>query len=77
MAVLTKALTAATGKVPAGLVAALFILIGWLLMMGGLVYRVFVQPEWTFDEAWQALWPFFLVGIASLTLGWLVDRVER
>jgi hypothetical protein len=76
MADLIKALTAA-GKISARLVAAVLIVAGGLLTIGGLVYRVFVQPEWTFDEAQRALWPFFLAGIASLTLGWFVDRVER
>lgn len=75
MADFVRALTAA-GKVSAGLVAALLIVLGGVLMMGGLVYRVFVQPEWTSEEAQQALWPFFLCGIVSFMLGWFVDRVE-
>jgi len=75
MGELIKALTA-TGKASIDLVAALLIVIGGLLMIGGCVYRVFVQPEWTFEEAGHALWPFFLAGIVSLTLGWFVDRTE-
>jgi len=65
---------AATGKVAIDLVAAALIATGGLLAIGAGVYRVFVQPEWTFDDALQALWPFVLAGIACLTLGWLVDR---
>jgi hypothetical protein len=45
-------------------------------MIGSFACRIFVRPEWTFDEAQQALWPFFLVGILSLILGWFFDRLE-
>ena len=71
-----KALTA-TGKAAIDLLAAILIVIGGLLVIGSLVYRVFVRPEWTFEQALQALWPFFLAGAASLMFGWLVDRAER
>ncbi len=73
MAHLIKSL-AATGRVPVDLVSAALIAIGGLLAIGAGVYRVFVQPEWTFEDALQALWPFIVAGIACLTLGWLVDR---
>jgi hypothetical protein len=75
LADLIKALTAA-GKVSTGVVAATLIVLGGFLTIGGLVYRVFVQPEWTFGEALYTLWPVFLVGTASLMLGWFVDRAE-
>jgi predicted membrane channel-forming protein YqfA (hemolysin III family) len=75
MADLVKAL-AGTEKGLTDLVAAALIVLGVLLMIGGCVYRVFVRPEWTFDEALHALWPFFLAGGVSLMLGWLVDRAE-
>jgi hypothetical protein len=75
MAHLIKSL-AATGKVSVDLVSAALIAIGGLLAIGACVYRVFVQPEWTFEDALHALWPFFLAGIACLTVGWLVDRSE-
>jgi len=75
MAQLIKSLTA-TGKVSIDLVSAALIAIGGLLTIGACVYRVFVQPEWTSEDALHALWPFFLAGVACLTLGWLVDRAE-
>jgi len=75
MADLVKALVG-TGKGVTDLVAAVLILIGGLLIMGALVFRVFIQPEWTFDEALSALWPFLALGSVSMLLGWLVDRVE-
>jgi hypothetical protein len=75
MADLVKTL-AATGKAATDLVAVFLILVGCLLMIGGYVYRVFVHPEWTFDQAFDALWPFFGAGLVSLILGWLVDRRE-
>jgi hypothetical protein len=70
---LVKALTG-TDKGASDFVAALLILLGGLLMIGGYVYRVFVHPEWSFEEATFALWPFFAAGGVSLLLGWLVDR---
>jgi hypothetical protein len=75
MAQLIKAL-AANGKDSIGLVAAAFIVLGGLLLFGGMVYRVFVQPEWTFEEAGYALWPVFLAGIVSLMLGLFIDRTQ-
>ena len=51
MAHLIKSLAAATGKVPIDLVSAALIAIGGLFAIGAGVYRVFVQPEWTFDDA--------------------------
>jgi hypothetical protein len=75
MADLFKGLAAA-GKAAADLVAAALIAIGVLLVIGGCVYRVFIRPEWTFDEAFLTLWPFFTAGIVSLALGWIVDRTE-
>lgn len=75
MSDLIKAL-AATGKASIDFVAALLIVIGGLLMIGGCVYRVFIHPEWTSEQALDALWPFFLAGIVTLMLGWLVDRTE-
>ena len=73
MADLVKAL-ATTARAASDIVAAILILLGVLLMIGAYVYRVFLQPEWTSDEAMAALWPFFAVGSATLMLGWLVDR---
>lgn len=70
---LVKALTG-TDKGASDFVAAVLILLGGFLMIGGYVYRVFVHPEWTFEEATFALWPFFTAGAVSLLLGWLVDR---
>ncbi len=57
MADLVKAL-AGTGKAASDFVAAVLILVGGFLIIGGYVYRVFVHPEWTFEEATIALWPF-------------------
>jgi hypothetical protein len=73
MTSLVKALTG-TDKGTSDFVAALLILVGGLLMIGGYTYRVFIQPEWTFEEATLALWPFFTAGTVCLVLGWLVDR---
>ena len=70
---LIKALTDA-GKASLDLIAALLVIIGGLLVIGGGTYRVFVRPEWTFEQAFDALWPVFLVGAATVVLGWLVDR---
>jgi hypothetical protein len=75
MAHLIKAL-AGSRKVPADLVAAALIGLGALLTFGAVVYRVFVEPEWTFEDALEALWPFVAAGVACLALGWLVDRFE-
>ena len=75
MADLVKALVG-TGKAVTDLVAAVLILVGGLLIMGALVFRVFIHPEWTFDEALSALWPFLALGSVSVMVGWLVDRVE-
>jgi hypothetical protein len=73
MTSLVRALTG-TDKGTSDFVAAVLILVGGLLIVGGYVYRVFVQPEWTFEEATLALWPFFTAGGIILVLGWLVDR---
>jgi hypothetical protein len=73
MTSLVRALTG-TDKGTCDFVAAVLILVGGLLIIGGYVYRVFVHPEWTFEEATLALWPFFTAGGASLAAGWLVDR---
>ena len=67
---------AASRKASLRLIAPLLIGLGGLLMIGSFAYRIFVRPEWTFDEAQQALWPFFLAGILSLILGWFFDRLE-
>jgi high-affinity Fe2+/Pb2+ permease len=72
---LVKALVG-TGKAATDLVAAVLILIGGLLIMGALVFRVFIHPEWAFNEALSALWAFLALGFFSVALGWLVDRVE-
>jgi hypothetical protein len=73
MSRLIKALNDA-GKASLDLIAALLVIIGGLLVFGGGTYRVFVRPEWTFEEAFVALWPVFLAGVAAVLLGWLVDR---
>jgi hypothetical protein len=73
MADLVKALR---GKASIDIVAAVLILIGGLLMIGGCVYRVFVRPEWTTHEAIIALWPFLAAGAVSFAVGWLIDRAE-
>ena len=75
MADLVKALIG-TDKAGTDLVAAVLIVIGGLLIMGALVFRVFIHPEWTFDESLGALWPFLAVGFVSVAGGWLVDRME-
>jgi hypothetical protein len=75
MADLVKALVG-TGKDVTDLVAAVLILVGGLLIMGALVFRVFIHPEWTFGEALSALWPFLTLGFVGVALGWLVDRLE-
>jgi hypothetical protein len=75
MADLVKALVG-TGKAVIDLVAAALILIGGFLIMGSLVFRVFIHPEWTFEEALSALAPFLAAGCVSVVLGWLVDRAE-
>lgn len=73
MTSLVRALTG-TDKGTTDFVAALLILIGGFLIIGGYVYRVFVHPEWTFEEATFALWPFLTAGAVSLVLGWVIDR---
>jgi predicted membrane channel-forming protein YqfA (hemolysin III family) len=73
MADLVKAL-ASTARAASDIVAAILILLGVLLMIGAYVYRVFLQPEWTSEQAVAELWPFFVVGSAILMLGWVVDR---
>ena len=75
MTSLVRALTG-TDKGIGDFVAALLILIGGLLIIGGYIFRVFVHPEWTFEEATRALWPFFTAGGVSLVAGWLVDRTH-
>jgi hypothetical protein len=56
--------------------SAALILVGGLLAIGAGVYRVFVEPELTFEEARQALWPFVAAGVACVALGWIVDRSQ-
>ena len=73
MTSLVRALTG-TDKGTSDFVAALLILVGGFLIVGGYVYRVFVHPEWTFEQATLVLWPFFLAGGIMLVLGWVVDR---
>lgn len=73
MADLVKALER-MARAASDIVAAILMLLGVLLMIGTYVYRVFIQPEWTSEQALSALWPFFVVGSAILMLGWLVDR---
>jgi len=73
MAHLVKALVG-TGKAVTDLVAAVLILVGGFLIMGAIVFRVFIHPEWTFEEATTAVWPFLAMGGGSVLLGWLVDR---
>ncbi len=75
MADLVKALVG-TGRAATDLVVAVLILIGGLLIMGAIVFRVFIRPEWALGEALSALWPFLAVGCVSVVLGWLVDRAE-
>jgi hypothetical protein len=72
MAYLVKAL-AGTWKAAVRHVAALLIVAGGVLVIGACVFRVFVRPEWTFDEAATALAPFLAAGIVSLISGWLLD----
>src|SRR5262245_18868453 len=73
---LVKARVVGTGKAVTDLVAAVLILIGGFLIIGGIVFRVFIHPEWTFDEALGALSPFLAAGSISVVLGWLVDRAD-
>jgi F0F1-type ATP synthase assembly protein I len=73
MSDLIKALTDA-GRASLDLIAALLVIIGGLLVFGGGTYRVFVRPEWTFEQAASTLWPVFLAGVVIVVLGWLVDR---
>jgi hypothetical protein len=73
MTSLVRALTGAD-KGTSDFVAALLILVGGFLMVGRYIFRVFVHPEWTFEEATLALWPFFTAGSLMLVGGWLVDR---
>jgi hypothetical protein len=73
MTSLVRALTG-TDKGTSDFVAAILILVGGFLIVGGYVYRVFVHPEWTFEQATLALWPFFTAGGLLLALGWVVDR---
>ena len=70
MSELIRALTDA-GKASLDLVAALLVIVGGMLVIGGGAYRVFVRPEWTFEQAFDQLWPCFLAGIAIVMLGWL------
>lgn len=65
-----------TGKPRFGLAAALLVSVGVSLVIGGGIYRVFVRPEWTFAQAFDGLWPFFLAGCIALFLGLLADRTE-
>jgi hypothetical protein len=73
MTSLVRALTGTDNRTH-DFVAAVLILVGGLLIIGSYVYRVFIYPEWTFEEATFALWPFFTAGGVSLVAGWLVDR---
>jgi hypothetical protein len=73
MTSLVRALTG-TDKGTHDFFAAVLILAGGLLIIGSYVYRVFIHPEWTFEQATFALWPFFIAGGVSLAAGWLVDR---
>ena len=73
MSELIKALTVAS-RSSLDLVAALLVILGGVLVIGGGAYRVFVRPEWTFEQAFDALWPCFLAGFAIVVLGWLIDR---
>lgn len=75
MTYLVKALSG-TEKGATDLIAALLILVGCFLIIGGCVYRVFVHPEWTFEQSLEALWPFLATGTVSFGLGWLIDRSE-
>jgi predicted lysophospholipase L1 biosynthesis ABC-type transport system permease subunit len=76
MAYLVKALAGRWKSAP-DLVAALLIVAGGVLVIGACVFRVFVHPEWTFDEALKALAPFVAAGVVSLVSGWLLDRRDR
>ena len=76
MAYLVKALAGRWKSAP-DLVAALLIVAGGVLVIGACVLRVFVYPEWTFDEALKALAPFLAAGVVSLISGWLLDRRDR
>jgi hypothetical protein len=73
MSELIRALSDA-GKASLDFVAALLVIVGGILVIGGGAYRVFVRPEWTFEQAFHSLWPFFLAGIATVMLGWFIDR---
>jgi F0F1-type ATP synthase assembly protein I len=73
MSELIRALTVAS-KASLDLVAAVLVIVGGLLVIGGGTYRVFVRPEWTSEQALDALWPFFLAGVVTVMLGWLIDR---
>ena len=75
MADLVKALVG-TGRAATDLVAAVLILVGGFLIVGAIVFRVFIHPEWTFEEATGVLWPFLAVGAFGVALGWLVDRAD-
>lgn len=67
---------ATAGKASLDVGVAALVVIGGMLMIGGCVYRVFVRPEWTSEQALETLWPFFLAGVVTLMLGWLLDRAE-
>jgi hypothetical protein len=69
-------MVAVAAKAWDGLVAAVLVSVGGMLVIGGGIYRVFVRPEWSFAQALDTLWPYFLAGFVSLMLGLLVDRAE-
>jgi hypothetical protein len=58
------------------LVITLLIVIGGVLMIGGCIYPILFRPDWTSAQALEALWPYYLAGVVTLALGWLVDRLE-
>lgn len=53
------------------------IVCGLALMLGALVYRLFVRPEWSSVEAFDVLWPYHAGGALTLLVGWLIDRREQ
>jgi hypothetical protein len=73
MSQLIKSLTVAS-RSSLDVVAALLVILGGVLVIGGGAYRVFVRPEWTFEQAFDQLWPCFLAGVVIVMLGWLIDR---
>jgi hypothetical protein len=56
---------------PLYLVRAWGVAAGSLILLGACLYRRIKHPDWTGGQAVAALWPVYLVAVASICSGWL------